>query len=207
MTNVMNMRKGTSNLFIHPHEENNHLPIKIPISQSQDLLPPQLINKRIFPLKTNAKNLSVITNPDMPTKSARDLHKTLEKSFKNNKVKSHRYHHTPKKERMRIAEESFKSGLTPSEYSRRNNISLSNLYAWRKSFQQTQEAAKEASQPSQGDIQFANLVVEQPKAPASAPLDTIGHIEITFGAVSVKLATDTSAEKIAEIVKLLGAAS
>lgn len=102
----------------------------------------------------------------------------------------------PDEEKARIVMESFAPGARVNEVALRHGLTPQHLSTWRSLARKGRLALPEAPE---ADPAFAVLQVEDSPAPAGT-----AWIEIETGGVVLRLAPDTPAAQIAEIVAALG---
>jgi transposase len=103
--------------------------------------------------------------------------------------------------KSRIVAESISSDRPVSEVARRNGLVPSQLFAWRRQAQDGKLIL-----PDDDAAAFAPLLVEADPSLSSAPSGNSiqsGMIAIEIGDLIVRLAADTPAARIAEIVRAL----
>ncbi len=111
----------------------------------------------------------------------------------------------PDEVKGRLVAESYRTGLSVSEFARRNGVIPSQLFGWR----QDAKAGKFALPVENGENFFAPLVVDEASphpgqaAAYAAPSPAVGVIEIEAGGVTVRLPVDTPAARVAEIARAL----
>lgn len=110
----------------------------------------------------------------------------------------------PDEVKGRLVAESYRTGLSVSEFARRNGLVPSQLFGWRRDA----KAGKFAVPVDDGEDFFASLIIgDAPPAfdrPSPAPVaPTCGAIEVEAAGVMLRLPLDTPAARLAEIVRVL----
>lgn len=113
----------------------------------------------------------------------------------------------PDEVKGRLVAESYRTGLSVSEFARRNGMVPSQLFGWRRDA----KAGKFALPVEDGDDFFAPLIVDEDEAPrptpealqSAQPTPAAGFVEIEAGGVTVRLPIDTPAARIGEIARAL----
>jgi transposase len=100
--------------------------------------------------------------------------------------------------KARIVAESFAAGVRVVDVARRHGVAPQQLTTWRR-----QARRGTLALPAESPIDFAALVLDEPPAPPSVP----APIEIEAGGVTVRLAGDCPAARVAEIAIALRAST
>ncbi len=114
----------------------------------------------------------------------------------------------PDAEKIAIVAQALAPGVNVSEIARRHEINPQQLFGWRKRWRAEAEALIEAQRPCVAPM-FAPIVVEETQsAPAAMPAGAIAAaptIEISMGAVTVRVRGTVDAKTLAVVLKTLRA--
>jgi transposase len=100
--------------------------------------------------------------------------------------------------KARIVVESFAAGVRVVDVARRHGVAPQQVTSWRR---QARRGA--LALPAESPLDFATLVLDEPPAPPSVKVPA--PIEIEVGGVTVRLAGDCPAARVAEIAIALRA--
>jgi transposase len=100
--------------------------------------------------------------------------------------------------KARIVAESFAAGVRVIDVARRHGVTPQQVMTWRR-----QARRGTLALPAESAIDFAALVLDEPPAPPSVKIPV--PIEIEAGGVTVRLAGDCPAARVAEIAIALRA--
>jgi transposase len=100
--------------------------------------------------------------------------------------------------KARIVVESFAAGVRVVDVARRHGVAPQQVTTWRR-----QARRGTLALPAESPIDFAALVLDEPSAPPSAKVPA--PVEIEAGGVTVRLAGDCPAARVAEIAIALRA--
>ena len=102
--------------------------------------------------------------------------------------------------KARIVVESFAAGVRVVDVARRHGVAPQQVTTWRR-----QARRGTLALPAESPIDFAALVLDEPPAPSSGKVPA--PIEIEAGGVTVRLAGDCPAARVAEIAIALRASA